>query len=129
MLSGDYDPGGVYPTFDIFMQMLPQNEVNYMVRLTSLYLSSKTGNKNDPTNSGELLKWIGVLILETRVEFGTCTSLRNKNIRGKYLKEPCFCHTGMVRYRVDLLWRRVRFSDQNKECPPEMTHEAWWWTL
>ena len=67
--------------------------------------------------------------MATRVEFGTFDSIWNTHPKGKYPKYPCFCHTGMVWDRFEILCRCVVLSDKKKKHPHEMTHEALWWKL
>ena len=92
MLNRDCEPEGVCFSFDIFMQMLPQDHLIEMVKEIIHKLVAETGNKNDPTTPGKKLKWIGVLVIETHEEFGTCDLLCNAHPRGtsKYPKAPIF---------------------------------------
>ena len=57
--------------------MFPQDQLIDMVRSTNLNIAAETGKTNDSTAPGYLLKWIGVLIMATNVEFGTRDSLWN----------------------------------------------------
>ena len=77
MLSRGCDPGGVYSTFYIYISVFPQDLLIEVVILTNINLSSKTENKTDPITPGKLLKWIGVLILVTCIEFVTHDFLCN----------------------------------------------------
>ena len=90
MLSRYCDPGGVYYPFDIFMQMLPLDELIHMVILTNFSIYSETRNNNDPATPGKLLKWIVVLIMSPHVEFLSYSLLYISNTRGKQLKALCF---------------------------------------
>ena len=77
MLSRGYDPGGVYSPFYIYISVFPQYLLTEVVILTNLNLYAETENKTDPITPGKLLKWIGVLILVTRIEFVTHDFLCN----------------------------------------------------
>ena len=67
MLSRGCDPGGVYSPFYIYILVFPQDLLIEVVILTNINLSSKTENKTDPITPEKLLKWIGILILVTRI--------------------------------------------------------------
>jgi hypothetical protein len=62
--------------------------------------------------TGELLKWMGVLILITRFEFGSRRDLWSDCAPSKYIPAPNFGATGMKRHRFEDIMRDVRWSDQ-----------------
>ena len=59
------------------------------------------------TNKGEIIKWLGIIILATRFEFGDRASLWSTVSKSKYRSAPDFDKTGMNRHRFDMLWRHV----------------------
>ena len=68
------------------MHMLPQYHIIGIFKPIKLNHAYERGEKKNPTTPGEFLKWIGVVILETHVEFGTCDFLWNTHPRVKYLR-------------------------------------------
>ena len=82
--------------------MFPPLQFQDMVRLKNLELTTKN---TPPTTIGEILKWIGILILATRFEFGHQQSLWSTSTTGtnKYIPAACFGRTGMSRNRFDIL--------------------------
>ena len=52
-----------YPSLDYFLLVFPPKQLLETVRLTNIQLQDKSGLDTTP---GEILKWIGVLILSTR---------------------------------------------------------------
>ena len=110
----DWEPGGVYSPFDIFMKMLYQDQFILMVRLKNLNIYSGTDNNNDFTTPGELLKLVGFLILKTWADFETCASLWNTQSIGKWLRLLCFVYTGMFGDIFFILWLSVILNDKEK---------------
>ena len=105
-----------YSPLDYFLLMFPPLQLQDMVRLTNLELTTKN---TPPTTIGEILKWIGILILATRFEFGHRWSLWSTGMTGtnKYIPAACFGKTGMSRNRFDILWRNICYGQQPKEQP------------
>eukprot|EP00170_Pyropia_yezoensis_P004689 contig_19035_g4703 len=88
--------------YDYFLSMFPMDQLTRMVRLTSTNLQ---GRGLPATTAGEMLKFIGVLILATRYEFGARAELWATKARNPYLVAPAFGErTGLSRCRFDALW-------------------------
>ena len=60
--------------------------------------------KNNPANPCKMFKWIGVLILETHADFGSCSFISNKTPERSTSNTYVFGQTGMVQDSSDLLW-------------------------
>ena len=82
-----------------------------------------------PTTMGEIVKFLGTLILMTRVKVKKRRNLWSTSSVSKYLPAYNFGKTGMSRHRWDTLWKCLRWSDQPSERPDEMSHEHWRWML
>jgi len=81
------------------------------------------------TAVGELLKWLGVLILITCFEFGNRADLWSDKSRCKHAPPPDFGKTGMSRQRFDDLWRCVEWSCCPATRPDDMSSEHCRWCL
>ena len=79
--------------------------------------------------AGEIFKFFGVMLLVTRFEFGSWASFWSNTSTNKYIPAPSFGLTGMPRKRLDDLWMCIRFSDQPRNHPSEMTSEQYRWRL
>ena len=115
-----------YSSLDYFLLMFPPKQLQETVRLTNIQLEDKSGLNTTP---GEILKWIGVLILLTRYEFGSRRKLWSTTSSSKYIPAPAFGKTGMSRNRFDTLWANVRWSDQPAVRPDGMLSERYRWML
>ena len=104
--------------------MFPPLQLQEMVRLTNLELTTKN---NPPKTIGEILKWIGILILATLFEFGHRRSRWSTVTTGtnKYIPAACFGKTGMICNRFDILWNNICYSQQPKELPQGMSSESY----
>lgn len=111
MEEGDsVGPGQARTAYDYFLSMFPIEKLTHMVRLTSPKLQARD---LPPTTAGEVLKFIGVLILATRYEFGARAELWETKARNPYLAAPAFGErTGLTRCRFDALWSCLTFSEQ-----------------
>lgn len=84
----------------------------------------------EPTTIGEILKFMGVILLVTRFEFSKRSSLWATTGFTRLVPPPNFgITTGMSRHRFDNLWRYMVWSYQPKERPNDMSHEEWRWML
>lgn len=110
---------------DYFLMMFPPKQIQAMVTLTNAELAKLS---LPTTQAGELFKFMGVLMLCTRYEFGERRSLWSKEPPSKYQPAPNFGKTGMSRSRFDFLFRCVRFSYQPEERGT-MTSEQYRWSL
>lgn len=85
-----------------------------------------------PITHGELLKFIGILILGTRFEFGERRSLwaTESESRRQLVPPPAFGQrTGMPRQRFDDIWSALAFSFQPPMKPAAMSGEEYRWML
>ena len=115
-----------YTRLDVFLLMFPPDQLTYMLRLSNANLEA-AGLK--ATTKGELIRFIGVLILITRFEFNNRSDLWATTSVAKYVPLPDLGKTGVSRKRFDQLWRYIRWSDQPSERPPHMSSEGDRWLL
>jgi hypothetical protein len=117
---------------EYFLMMFPPAQFNLMHRLTNEQLE-KLGVLHNvhykAMSKGELLKFVGVLILTTRFEFGCRASLWSTTAPYKYVPAPQFGKTGMPRHRFDTILRCLRFSDQPPVRQEGMSAERYRWML
>jgi Transposase IS4 len=111
---------------DVFLQMFPPEQMQTMLRCTNHILIKES---RQPTTSGELLKYIGIIILATKFEFTKRSSLWSVHPIEKYEPAPNFGRTGMNRNRFDELTKCLRFSNQHDTRPEDMTSERYRWLL
>ena len=87
---------------DYFMAALPHEHLLNMVKWTSEELQEK-GKRG--VSIGELLKFIGVLVLGTRYQFGKRRELWAVQAKNRLQSAPCFgTKTGMPRNRFEDIW-------------------------
>jgi hypothetical protein len=126
MLGPGSDVGAHRSRLDYFLLMFPPLQLNEIVRLTNIHLLK---NKKKVTTIGEIIKLFGILILATRYEFGSRSSLWSINPFSKYRPAPAFGKTGMGRKRFDDLWGAITFSEQPGTRPDGMSSEQYRWLL
>lgn len=114
--------------FDIFMMLLPNELLEATVRYTNERLS-KLPHPRGPTTQGELLKFFGVLILGSFVDFDDRKNLWSKKSDNKYIHAPNFGKTGMSRDRFLTLFVNIRYSHQPENQPTGMSSETYRWLL
>ena len=81
------------------------------------------------TPAGEIDKFFGVMLLVTRFEFGSRASLWSNTSTNKYISALSIGLTVMPRKQFDDLWMCIRFSDQPRYRPSDMTTEQYHWRL
>ena len=81
------------------------------------------------TTLGELVKFLGIIIMMTRVKMRGRRDLWNTSARSKYLPAYKFGLMGISRHRWEQLWKHIRWSEQPPTRLEGMTHERWRWTL
>jgi hypothetical protein len=111
-----------YSRLDIFLMMFPPRQLDHMLKATNDQLT--LSNKRTTTKQ-ELLKFFGIIILTTKYEFTSCSSLWSTVAPSKYEQPACFGRTGMGRVRFDELWTSVRFSYQPPTRPEDVSSEAY----
>ena len=92
--------------FDYFQWMFPMSHLSTIVMLTNRELSRFD---KQPTNVSEVLKFIGVLVLMSRYEFGPRRNLWATSSSYKYLPAPNFTRI-MPSHRFETLRCCIRFS-------------------
>lgn len=129
----DYTPGcdeqtsrknkPLYTPWDFFMACFPKSQLKFMVEQTNAALTT-AGLK--PTSFGEVLKYLGVLVLMTRFEFGNRQTLWRTKTSRRYMFAPNF-GKAMARHRFEELHRYIVWSFQPPERDPGMSLEQWRW--
>jgi hypothetical protein len=111
---------------DFFLLMFPPKQLVAKVDLTSIELAKLEANT---TNTSELLKFFGVLILMTSFEFTSRPSLWSSVAPMKYQPAPHFGLTGMSKHRFDNLFCAIRWSKQPSERAENECTEQHRWKL
>ena len=115
------------PYLDAWLLMFPDTQLTETLRLTNIEL--KDIGKKEMTK-GELVKFFGVTILVTRFEFNNRRDLWSTKSLSRYIEPAAFgMKTGMTRDRYDDIFSNLRFSDQPKEKPADMTEAEYRWLL
>jgi hypothetical protein len=78
---------------------------------------------------GELIRFLGIILLITRVDFPSRRYLWSTEAFSKYLPAFAFGRLGMTRNRFEAIWSCLRFSYQPEQRPEEMPTEEWRWML
>jgi Transposase IS4 len=120
--SGSSDPPR--KPYGYFMAVFPPEQLLRMVRLTNEKLIT---NKKASMTTGELLKFIGVLNLGTRFEFGSRADLWKTEATSRLFNPPAFGRkTGMSRGRFDDVWSCLTFSRQAVRMEDQFSAEHRW---
>ena len=115
-----------FTPYDYFMACFPREQLKAMVELTSAVLKLK-GKK--VLTYGELLKWFGINIAMTLVEFGDRSALWEGKHECKFVQPQQFGTTGMSRDRYEDILRYLLWSFQPDERPDGMSSETYRWML
>ena len=126
MLGQGGDHQNSYSHLEYFLMLFPPEQLQLILQLTNNELAMARKNY---TTAGEIVKFFGVMLLVTRFEFGSRASLWSNVTTNKYIPAPSFGLTGMPRKRFDDLWMCIRFSDQPRNHPSDMTSEQDHWRL
>jgi hypothetical protein len=114
---------------DFFLLMYTPRKLVAMVDLINIELEKLEANT---TNTLELLKFFGVLILMTSFEFTSRASLWSSVAPTTYQPAPHFGLTGMLKHRFDDLFRAIRWSTQPIERAENKVLSSiggsWWMT-
>jgi Transposase IS4 len=98
------------------MVAFPPNALKRILILTNKRLRKNEGKEIE---LGELLRFFGVVLLNTKFDFGQRRELWNTVLLFKYIPSPQFgIHTGMCCNRFEEIWMNLVFSAQPDECPP-----------
>ena len=126
MLGQGGDHQNSYSHLEYFLMLFPPEQLQLILQLTNNELAMARKNY---TMTGEIVKFFGVMLLVTWFEFGSQASLWSNTSTNKYIPAPLFGLTGMPRKRFNNLWMCIRFSDQPRNRPSEMTSEQYHWRL
>ena len=112
---------------DFFLLVFPPKQLVVMVDLTKIELVKLEANT---TNTLDLLKFFGVLILMISFQFTSRTSLWSSVAPMKtYKPAPHFGLTGMSKHRFNDLFHAMRWSKQPSERPKNENTEQHRWKL
>jgi hypothetical protein len=112
---------------DYFLLMFPPSQLTLMHRLMNEEICRIGGHKD--VTKGELLKFIGILILISKFEFGKRAALWSNTAQFKYVPTPGLGKTGMPRQRFDILFRCLKFGEQPMLRAEGMSSERYRWLL
>ena len=111
---------------EYFLMLFPPEQLELILQLTNNELAMARKNY---TMAGEIVEFFGVMLLITWFEFGSWASIWSNMTTNKYIPVPVFGLTGMPQKRFDDLWMCIRFSDQPRNRPSDMTSEQYRWRL
>ena len=111
---------------NIFLMLFPPDQLQLILQLTNNELAMARKNY---TTAGEIVKFFGLMLLVTWFEFGSQASLWSNTSTNKYIPAPSFGLTGMPQKQFNDLWMCIRFRDQPRNCPSDMTSEQYRWRL
>lgn len=87
------------------------------------------GSGKMPASRGEILKFLGIVILGTRLEFGSRAELWQTRHMINYVPPAYFGRIGMSRKRSDDTRGCLRWRNQLDERPADMSSEWYGWSL
>ena len=111
---------------EYFLLLFSPNQLDALVTHTNEQLSRKNLRK---TTKGEMLKFLGVVILITRFKCKDRRELWKSATDFKYVPAAGLARTGMTRHRFEQLWVNQRWAHQPPTRPEGMSHEAHRWML
>ena len=126
MLRQGGDHQNSYSHLEYFLVLFPPEQLQLILRLTNNELAMVRKNY---TMAGEIVKFFGVMLVVTWFEFGSRASLWSNTSTNKYIPAPSFGLTGMPQKQFNELGMCIRFSDQPRNHPSEMTSEQYRWRL
>ena len=126
MLGQGGDHQNSYSCLEYFWMLFPPEQLQLILQLTNNKLAMARKNY---TTAGEIAKFFGVMLLVAQFEFGSRASLLSNMSTNKYIPAPSFGLIGMPQKWFDGLWMCIRFSDQPRNRPSEMTSEQYCWRL
>ena len=126
MLGQGGDHQNSYSHLEYFLMLFPPEQLQLILQLTNNKLAMA---RKKYTRAGEIVKFFGVMLLVTQFEFGSRASLWSNTSINKYIPAPSLGLTGMPWKQFNDLWMCIRFSDQPRNRPSEMTSEQYRWRL
>lgn len=97
--------------YDYFTWMFPMSHIAKIVTLTNINLLK---DRCAVTDASEILRFIGVLVLMSRFEYGPRADLWKTTSENKYIPAPNFGRF-MTQYRFTKLRSSIRFSDNGNQ--------------
>jgi hypothetical protein len=114
------------PLINYFLLMFPPRALAHFLQCTNQLLEAED---KEPVSYEEAIKFFGIIILSTRLEFTSRASLWSNAILSRFYTLPGFGRTGMPRNRFDDIWKCMRFSYQPPERPPHLDSKDYRWKL
>ena len=112
---------------DYFLAAFPFSQLRRLVSLTDENLLTK---QKPLTSLSEIMKFIGIIILVTRFEFGERADLLSSTSSSKYIPATSFgSTTGMSRSRFDYLRRNLSFSNVHNSNDHAVSSSEVRWAL
>ena len=111
---------------DFFLLMFPPKQLTAMVELTNIELAKYN---QQITDTSEMLKFFGLMILMTTYEFTSRATLWATTAPMKYRPAAHFGRTGMSRNRFNEMFRAVRWSKQAPYPGEDESSEVYRWKL
>jgi hypothetical protein len=112
---------------DFFLLMFPPKQLNNMMQWTNTQLVEQ--QQLQKTNTSEQLKVFGIIVLSSKFEFTSRSSLWLTVAQSKYRPAPQFGLTGMSKNRFEDLFWAIRFSNQPPVQGNGVSSEAYRWML
>jgi hypothetical protein len=110
---------------DYFMTCFPPLAMRLIITETNKKLVEKNADEID---LGEFLKFVGVMILITRFEFGERRDCFQSKQTCPYMPAPNIsAATGMTRHRFDMIWSCLTFSKVPAARPEGMSSAEYRW--
>ena len=126
-MYGSGDVQNRYSPLDYFLMSFPMEQLQICLRETNTILRN---NRKRETNTTELYKLFGIIVLITRFETTSRARLWSPVSQNKYIPAVKLgALTGMARQRFDDLWSALRWSHQQKDRPSGLSHAEHRWTL
>ena len=115
-ISFGHAPRDLEP-IDFFLLMFPSEHLSKIVHATSRRLRARA---KKPTSAGEFLRFFGVLVLMTRVEFADRRSLWESDETDKRVQQVNLCKD-MSRHRFEKMLSHIAFSGEQHPA----TYDRW----
>ena len=123
-VQGD-DEDSKRPLLDYFMTTFPPAAMRHIIKETNEKLKELN---QDQLDVGEFLKFIGVMILTTRFDFGDRRELFRVKAMSPYIPPPMINNTsGMSRKRFEEIWASLTFSTVPKVRSSTMSSAEYRW--
>jgi Transposase IS4 len=111
---------------EYFLASMPPASLKRILHKTNEKLRDQEA---DEMGIAELLRFFGVCILVTRMQFGRRRKLWGLTTGSKYIPSANFMATGMSRNRFEDIWSMLSFSHQEPKQPINMSSADYRWTL